>query len=230
MTRTDAPDDYVLLTLIVDRTHSKKTVKALSGQGVYSSFAMPASGTAPSDMLTLLGLGNTKKDIILCTLRESSAATVFRRLIDECRLDKPGHGIAFTIPLTSILYGRGFFDLGDFEYGGKDMNEQTTAFRHDLILISVKSGFSDDAMSAARSVYPVGGTIVKGRETGLKEGEKFFGVEIQPERELVVILTERERTQDILHAIMDKAGPDSKADAFAVALPVRDTAGLKTEK
>ena len=227
----EKPEEFLLLVVVVDRDKTRKTVDCMSDEGIFSTFTMLARGTASSDLLNLLGLGDTKKDVILSALRASSAESLLQKLVRERKLDEPGRGIAFTVPMTSVLYRRGFSALGDFSASSEEeerrMNEKS--YRYDLILAVTNSGYTDQVMEAAKSVHVSGGTIIKGRETGMKDGEKFFGVAIQPEKEIVMILTPKEFRDPIMNAIQEKAGPHSKAGTFALTLPVRDTAGLSPE-
>lgn len=219
---------FLMLVVIADRKKTQGIVGSMSDEGVYSTFTMPARGTASSDILNMLGLGEFQKDVILCALRKKSAKSMLRKLIEEHRLDERGQGIAFTVPMTGVLYGRKFTSFGAFseeEATQMDGNK----YEYDLILAVTNSGYSDQVMDAAKSVHPSGGTIVKGRETGLKDGGKFFGVNIQPEKEVVMILTPREFCDDIMETVMKKAGPRSKAGTFVVSIPVKDTAGLAPE-
>ena len=56
--------------------------------------------------------------------------------------------------------------------------------KFDLIITVVNRGFTDDVMHAAKSAGATGGTIMHARGTGIHEAERFFGVSIQPEKEL----------------------------------------------
>ena len=226
--RQTADGSYVLLTIIADRgERSKKAVDCLCGQGLYSSFAMLGRGTAGSEILGLLGLGDTKKDLILATLHASAAECVLKTLVEECELDKPGHGVAFTVPLNGVLYGMGLMKLDDGAMKGRE-DKVENMFEYDLILASTSMGFSDTVMSAAKSIRPCGGTIVKGRETGIKDGEKFFGVAIQPEKEVVLIIIPKESTPAVMEAIMKEVGHDPRADTFVVSIPIQHAVGLSS--
>ena len=77
--------------------------------------------------------------------------------------------------------------------------------KFDLIITVVNRGFTDDVMHAAKSAGATGGTIMHARGTGIHEAERFFGVSIQPEKELVLILIEREKKQDVMRRSVDKS-------------------------
>ena len=54
-----------------------------------------------------------------------------------------------------------------------------------LILVVVNKGSTDLVMNAARKAGSKGGTITVARGTGNPEVAKFYGLAIQPEKELV---------------------------------------------
>ena len=63
--------------------------------------------------------------------------------------------------------------------------------------------------------------------TGGKEAEKFLGVTLVPEKEMVFIVARTERKNDIMKAIMESAGTNTKAGSIVFSLPVTDTAGMR---
>ena len=81
-------------------------------------------------------------------------------------------------------------------------------------------------MDAAREAGARGGTtiIAKGTVAGT---EKFFGIALAEEKEIVMIVSTAEQKKDIMKAIMQKAGVDTKAHAVVFSLPVTDTAGFR---
>ena len=95
----------------------------------------------------------------------------------------------------------------------------------DLIITIVNRGFSELVMDAARSVGASGGTILHARGTGIHEAEKFFGISIQPEKELVLILTAHDERQIIMQAIAEKAGLNTPGKGLAFSVPVDDVVG-----
>ena len=53
-----------------------------------------------------------------------------------------------------------------------------------------------------------------------------MGISLANEKEMVFIVTQKAKKNDIMKAIMEKAGPDTKAKSIVFSLPVTDTAGL----
>lgn len=95
-----------------------------------------------------------------------------------------------------------------------------------MITAIVKKGFSDTAMAAARSVGARGGTVLNARGTGSAEATHFLGVAIEPEKEILLILTETSQRDEIMKAINRAVGLNTPGNGIAIALPVEDVAGL----
>jgi len=95
----------------------------------------------------------------------------------------------------------------------------------DLIITIVNRGFSELVMDAARGVGASGGTILHARGTGIHEAEKFFGISIQPEKELVLILTAHDERQTIMQAIAEHAGLNTPGKGLAFSVPVDGVVG-----
>lgn len=82
-------------------------------------------------------------------------------------------------------------------------------------------------MDAARGAGAYGGTVIHAKGTGKEAAEKFMGVSLALEKEIIYIVTKTEQKNAIMSAIMKEAGLDSKAKSIAFSLPVTDTAGLR---
>ena len=97
----------------------------------------------------------------------------------------------------------------------------------DLIVAIVNRGFSDLVMDAARAAGASGGTILHGRGTGVHEAEQFVGIAIQPEKEIVLILTRSDERRKIMAAIAEGAGLNTQGKGLTFSLPVDDILGLQ---
>ena len=62
-----------------------------------------AQGTAKSDTLYMLGLEDSDKSVIFSILREDKATEALQALDTKFHTLKNGKGIAFTVPLTSVI-------------------------------------------------------------------------------------------------------------------------------
>ena len=103
-------------------------------------------------------------------------------------------------------------------------------FQHEAIFCIVNDGYSDEVMNAAKKHGARGGTVISARGTAPKDAEKFFGVTVQPEKEIVMILVPSACKDDILHALYKEVGLDSAGQGIAFAMPVDAVVGLSNNE
>ena len=72
---------------------------------------------------------------------------------------------------------------------------------HTLICVIVKSGYGEAVMQAARKAGAPGGTIIDARGTGTEQDMNFFGIQIVPEKEAVLIVAETKTSDAISESI-----------------------------
>ena len=97
---------------------------------------------------------------------------------------------------------------------------------HRMINVIVNKDYAEEAMAAARKAGAGGGTILNARGTARAGDVKFFGVQIVPEKELLVILAPEERADAILDAVKALPCLAQKGSGIVYSIPVRDFAVL----
>ena len=100
-------------------------------------------------------------------------------------------------------------------------------FEHELVLAVINEGHTDPVMDAARSAGAAGGTVLHAKGTGGKLSEKFLGVSLADEKELIMIVARSSEKAGIMRAIAAQCGPDTPAGAVAFSLPISAVAGLR---
>ncbi len=100
--------------------------------------------------------------------------------------------------------------------------------RHECILCIVNAGFSDNVMDAAKSAGARGGTVLHARGSGGREAETFFGITVQEEKEIVMILVDAEIKADVLHTLYHAVGLNTPGQGIAFSLPVDEVVGIGT--
>ena len=68
--------------------------------------------------------------------------------------------------------------------------------------------------------------MLYGRGTGVHERKSFFGILIEPEKEVVLTLIPRERTQSVLQAIVKAGQLEKPGTGIAFVLDVSQVAGI----
>ena len=99
---------------------------------------------------------------------------------------------------------------------------------HEVIFCIVNSGFSEAVMDAAKEFGARGGTVIRARGTANSEAEKLFGITVQPEKEVVMILVPTKIKNDILHALYKEVGLKTPGQGIAFSMPVDNVVGLSS--
>lgn len=91
-----------LIVTIVERGKEQKIAAMYRKHGVAYHFSILGKGTAKNELLDHLGIGETEKAVLFSLAEEERLPSLWHHLNQDFHFDKPGHGIAFTIPLASI--------------------------------------------------------------------------------------------------------------------------------
>jgi nitrogen regulatory protein PII len=101
-----------------------------------------------------------------------------------------------------------------------------TTNNHEVIFAIVNAGFAEDAMAVAREQGVRGGTILNGRGVAREDEAAFFGITIHAEKEILMMVVEKDIRDNVLNALYKQMGMGKKAQGIAFSLPVSDVAGL----
>jgi hypothetical protein len=105
-TKKSASADHKKLKLLVTVVNRNKTeifLDFLQGFEVNFQTTVLGEGTAHSDTLRLLGLADAHKSVIFSVIREGRAQEALHGLEDKFQTVRGGKGIAFTVPLSSVI-------------------------------------------------------------------------------------------------------------------------------
>lgn len=219
--------DLCLLNVIVRRDQGEYLSEFMEEHKIDSCLTMLCEGTASKSLLNLLGLEKTEKVLSYTMTTYARAKKLMRALVSELGLDMPGGGVAFTVPVSSLAGAsslRYFTESQDIILG--EVNEMP--FAYELIIAIVNRGHVDEVMDAAREAGAMGGTVIHAKGTNPEGANRFFGMSIADEKEMILILTAAVEKNTIMRAVMDKAGIQSPAHTVMFSLPVESVAGLKS--
>lgn len=218
------------LVTIVDR--GKGTLAAQlcrSHQGGLQLLAL-GHGTANAEIMDLLGLDEPEKDVVFSLMTDDAVPFLMADLSAALGLGIPGRGIAFTMPLSGIsAAAHGLTDGGALRAAlGREKEESlmAQANRFELIFCMAERGMSEEVMAAARTAGASGGTVLRARGLGGEHAQQFLHITIQPEKEVVLILTPAEQKQAIMKAICNEVFTRTGEQGIAFSVPVNDVTGL----
>ncbi len=101
-----------------------------------------------------------------------------------------------------------------------------TTNNHEVVFAIVDSGFAEEVMDVAREQGVRGGTILNARGAAGQEAAAFFGINLHTEKEILMMVVDKEIRDNVLNAIYKKMDMGKKASGIAFSLPVSDVAGL----
>lgn len=215
---------YYVLS-VVDRNRAKEMLDIHQNLQLSVVLTNLGKGTATSEHLSLYDLVETEKAVISTVASDASVKQLIRTAKRKLFIDIPGNGVMMVIPMKSIGGGKSLAYLTDGQtLGGAkpDMN-----FEHELIIVILNEGYSDMVMDAARDAGATGGTVLHAKGTGRARTEKFFGVSLAEEKDMIYILASAKKKTSIMKAISQDCGTETKAGAICFSLPVSEVAGIR---
>lgn len=209
-----------LICIIVNFGLGSKIMQTAKKHGISGGTVMVGKGTIKSRLLEMLSLTNVKKEVILMGSSKATASQVLEKLNAQFKFTKPNHGIAFTTSLNRILGARSFTNDRMIESGGADNK------MYHAITVIIEKGNAEDVINAGAEAGSKGGTIINARGSGIHETSKVFSMNIEPEKEIVLILSERDSTDAIVSSIRKKLKIDDPSNGIIFIQDINSTYGL----
>lgn len=223
------------LLCLISNDNEDKIIKPL-----YDKYNMPfnlathGEGTASSSLLEYFGLDSLKKYIYFSLIHEKQKKEILQNIKQNLELDKPGEGICFTIPLSgSTKYLLDKLNTEDNMKEKKPVKEEKknkNKKMHHLIVTIITEGYSEKVMNTAKNAGAGGGTLINGRSIYQTNSKRqFLGFSIEPEKDLILIVTEEEKKNDIMNAIVKETGLKTEGGGIIFSLPITEAIGLFEE-
>lgn len=210
----------ILFCCILDFGKGSKLLKLSSKlEGVGSTIFL-GRGTVKNEILNMLGILETRKEIFITIIDEDSEDVFYDEVTKKFHLDKPHHGIAFSMPVKYYLEVNSSKNISNPEKKGVNNLD------YEAIFVIVDKDSVDDVLEAAELAGSTGGTIIHGRGSGIQEKEKLFNIQIEPEKEIVLMLSKVEKTEGIVNSIKERLNLDESNAGMIFVMDVRKTVGL----
>ncbi len=183
------------ITVIVNEGQASRILKYAKDHGIKGGTILRGKGTVNNKFLEYIGLHETHKELVYFVAPTEVAERVLNEISEQFHLDKANQGIAYTTPVCNIVGTRSFVcevleDEGDVDQ-----------LKYHAVTIIVDDGKSGEVVDAAKAAGAKGGTVVQARGSGIHEHARIFNMDIEPEKEIVLILTEEDSTDQIIENI-----------------------------
>jgi len=215
---------YYVLS-VVDRNRAKEMLEIHESMQLSFTVTHLGKGTATSEHLLLYDLVETEKAVIGTVASGVSVKQLIRTAKRRLYIDIPGNGVMMVIPMKSIGGGKTLAYLTDGQTLGGEKPDMD--FEYELIVVILNEGHSDMVMDSARSAGATGGTVIHAKGTGREKAEKFYGVSLAEEKDIIYILANAKKKAEIMKTINQECGAGTKASAICFSLPVSEVAGLR---
>lgn len=211
---------------IVERGQGAAIIRLYRKRQVPIHIQCAGKGTATSEIMDILGLGSSEKDVVFSFAAASAAKKLLHDLDNELRGRTGGAGIVVSVPisgLNSLIANLAAYHAESLKEKEGNKMERT---ENSLILVVCAQGCTDDVMSTAKAHGARGGTVIKGRLSGREELEQAYEMDLKAEREIVAIVVPTKLRNPIMEAINAEHGLRSEAQAALCSLPIEQIVRL----
>lgn len=216
-----------IILSIVERGQGAAMLKLYRKRYVPIHIQCAGKGTATSEIMDILGLGSSEKDVLISFAAASAAKKLLHDLDNDLRGHTGGAGIVVSIPvsgLNSLVANLAAYHAESLKEKEEGNNMERS--ENSLILVVCARGCTDDVMSTAKAHGARGGTVIKGRLSGREELEQAYEVDLRAEREIVAIVVPTSLRNPIMEAINTEHGLRSEAQAALCSLPIEQIVRL----
>ena len=219
-----AGNNYKLVIAIVKKGLATKIVSAAQKAGAQGGTIVFGRGSAERSVYeSILGIDyEPEKEVTFIAVKGEWEAEVLNTVAKAGQLRKPGNGIGFVLDLIKIA---GVVHQMQTT-SGVEVASMPDKLEFDLIVTIVNRGFALEVVEASKKAGAEGGTILNGRGSGIHETAKIFGFPIEPEKDIVLTLIPRSKTEQVLQAITEKTGLEKPGKGIAFVLSVEKTVGI----
>lgn len=208
------------ITVIVNDGQASKILKFAKKHGVKGGTIVLGRGTLRNKFFEYLGLSELRKEVIYMIAERENAYRALADLNEEFGFNKPDHGIAFSTSVCDIVGSRNIVCNIIEEEGESDQ------LKYHIITIIVDKGRGELVIEAAEEAGSKGGTVINARGAGTHEVSKLFAMDVEPEREVILILSEVEATNEIVDSIRRKLNIDEPGNGVIYVQNANKTYGI----
>lgn len=208
MNNCDDKSILELIYIVVDYGMASKILHNAKKHGISGGTILLGKGTINNSILNFLSIYEEKKEIILIATDRQTADNVLFELNKKFQFEKRNHGIVFTTIVCNIV--------GSMSYKSEKNGEERGVIEpmYQNIITIVDRGQAEEVIDAAKAAGSKGGTIINGRGSGIHETSKLFNMEIEPEKEIVIIVSKADTSQAIIATIRERLEIDKPGNGI----------------
>ncbi len=229
---SDSKKAFSMLLLITRPKLVKIAEELFEEKHIPIVYSVNAQGTAPNEIIDLLGLGNIEKKILAAIVPNHLKKEVMTLLSGGLRFERANSGIAFTLPITGAssfitkLYSEQTEDETQQRKEAAEMSES----KYSMIMVTVNRGYTAEVMEAAREAGASGGSVIHSRRLVNEGTNNLWGQSSQEDKETVLIVADNEHKLDIMRQISKNCGIHSEARGVVLSFAIDSVIGLSAKE
>lgn len=212
--------EFELIYVIINFGQGSKVLRYSKQNGILGGTIFLGIGTVNNKILKFLDMDDTRKEIVLMVAEKKVAYDALEALNAKFHLAKPNYGIAFSSSIANVFGTKAYNGIGRRENGGVENT------MYNSIFVVVDKGKAEAVVDSAKKAGARGGTIINARGSGIHESTKLFLMDIEPEKELILILSENRLTDAIIASIRKDLKMDEPGNGIIFVQEVSKTYGL----
>ena len=202
-----------------------KVLRSASKHGARGGTISVGKGTISGLLLDVLGLSESRKEIVSIVIENDLTSDMLRGISRDMQFHKANHGIAFSCAVSEFIGGVNSVD-GSSEDAGESLRREVKSSVYKIIHVIVDKGKGAQVIDAANKAGARGGTIINARGAASQEAKKYFSIEIEPEKEEVLIIANSEVKNSIVQAVRERMQIDKPGKGIIFVLDVNEVYGL----
>lgn len=210
---------YEMIYCVVNYGAASKILKIAKKYGIKGGTIFIGHGTVHSRLLDILGLNDVRKEIVTMVAEYELTSKAIKGVSAEMKFEKPHHGIAFSLSVSEFIGGINVSETNSI------INEVKKSM-YNIIYTVVDKGKAEDVIEAANKAGARGGTIINARGAGTNEVRKLFSIVIEPEKEVVFIITKCEQKDSIVKSIRSQLKIDEAGKGILFVMDINEVYGL----
>ncbi|RRD96134.1 P-II family nitrogen regulator [Clostridiales bacterium COT073_COT-073] len=209
---------FELIYAVVSYGMGSKLMQKAKKYGIRGGTILPGRGTVQNRILNFFSLYDERKEIVMLGTDRKTAQSALAKLNQDFRFEKPNKGIVFTTLMCEII--------GSSHQQREETIEEGENKMYQLITTIVNRGKAEDVIDAAKAAGSKGGTIINARGSGVHETMKLFNMDIEPEKEMVLVLSKADVTDKIIASIREKLEIDKPGNGVIFLQNVHQAYGI----
>lgn len=207
---------YQLIYIVVPVGKASKVVSYAKKLGATGGTITMAKGTVKNKLMNFLSIYSHEKELIMMGCRNADANKIIPEIVKKFNFEQKNKGIVFSTKVGEIL-GTKNDEKFENEFG-------ETMYK--LITVIVEKGQAEHVLETANEAGARGGTILNARGSGTAETMKLFNMEIEPQKEVLLIVVNNDDYKKVVECVIEKHDIEKPGSGIVFVQDIQEAHGL----